>query len=100
VGYVRQAALGDPLVPYDQRVDRALRKVLSSGTWSTQQEKWLQKIAAQTHSNGIVDRAALDDQDQLFAREGGGFNRLDRIFDGRLEEVLGSFNEALWEPAA
>jgi type I restriction enzyme R subunit len=26
VGYIRQAAIGDPLVPYDQRVDSALRK--------------------------------------------------------------------------
>ena len=30
VGYIRQAAIGDPLVPYDQRVDSALQKLLAS----------------------------------------------------------------------
>jgi type I site-specific restriction endonuclease len=30
VGYIRQAAIGDPLVPYNQRVDSALQKILAS----------------------------------------------------------------------
>jgi len=29
VGYIRQAAIGDALVPYNQRVDRALQTMLS-----------------------------------------------------------------------
>jgi type I restriction enzyme R subunit len=101
VGYIRQAAIGDPLVPYEQRVDDALQKVLGSRVWSTPQRQWLQKIAAQTKANMIVDRIALDDPDLIFKREGGGFGRLDRIFDGRLQQVLESFNDALWQkPAA
>ena len=29
VGYIRQAAMGDRLTPYDQRVDHALQKILA-----------------------------------------------------------------------
>ena len=48
-----------------------------------------------------VDRAALDDPDLVFKREGGGFARLDRIFGGELAQVLDTFNGALWQqPAA
>jgi type I restriction enzyme R subunit len=61
VGYIRQAAIGDPLVPYEQRVERALQKILASRAWTTPQRQWLQKLAAQTKANLIVDRAALDD---------------------------------------
>lgn len=101
VGYIRQAAIGDPLVPYEQRVDDALQRTLASRVWSTPQRQWLQKIAAQTKANLIVDRAALDDPDLVFKREGGGFARLDRLFDGSLQQVLESFNDALWhKPAA
>lgn len=100
VGYIRQAALGDPLVPYDQRVDSALQKLLASRHWSTPQRQWLQKIAAQTKANMPVDREALDDPDLVFRREGGGFARLDRIFGGELQQVLDTFNESLWPPAA
>ena len=69
VGYIRQAALGDALVPYEQRVDRALLALLSSKSWSNPQRQWLQKIAAQTKANLIVDRAALDDPDLVFKRD-------------------------------
>lgn len=100
VGYVRQAALGDPLMPWDKRVDAALAKLLASREWSTPQRQWLQRIAAQTKSNLVVDREAIDDPDQIFKREGGGFARLDRIFDGRLSLVLDTFNDSLWQPAA
>lgn len=100
VGYIRQAAIGDALVPYEQRVDRALQSILASKSWTTPQRQWLQKIAAQTKANLIVDRAALDDPDLVFKREGGGFARLDRIFGGELQQVLDGFNESLWPPAA
>jgi type I restriction enzyme R subunit len=100
IGYIRQAAIGDALIPYEQRVDRALQEILRSKNWTTPQRQWLQKIAAQTKANLIVDREALDDPDLVFRREGGGFARLDRIFDGRLEDVLLTFNEALWEQGA
>ncbi|WP_201787923.1 type I restriction-modification system endonuclease [Syntrophotalea acetylenica] len=101
VGYIRQAAIGDPLMPYDRRVDTALQKILASRAWTTPQRQWLQKISAQTKANLIVDHAALDDPDLIFKREGGGFDRLNRIFDGQLQQVLDSFNESLWQtPAA
>lgn len=100
IGYVRQAAIGDPLVPYEQRVDRALQTILASKNWTTPQRQWLQRIAAQTKADFVVDRAALEDPDLLFKREGGGFARLDRIFDGELQQVLDRFNESLWPPAA
>lgn len=100
VGYIRQAAIGDALVPYEQRVDRALQTILASRSWTTPQRQWLQKIAAQTKANVIVDRDALDDPDLVFKREGGGFARLDRIFGGELRQVLEAFNESIWPPAA
>jgi type I restriction enzyme R subunit len=100
VGFIRQAALGDPLLSYDERVDRALGKILSSRTWSTPQRQWLTKIAEQTKVNQLVDRAALDEPDLIFKREGGGFSRLNRLFDGKLAQVLDDFNDSLWPPAA
>ena len=100
VGYIRQAAMGDPLLPYEERVDHALQNMLASRAWSTPQRQWLQKIAAQTKANVIVDRDALDDPDLIFAREGGGFSRLDRIFGGELQQILDAFNESIWQTAA
>lgn len=102
VGYIRQAAIGDALVPYSERVDRALQRLLAEPPggkpWSTPQRDWLKRIAAQTKANVLVDRAALDDPDLIFKREGGGFSRLDKVFNGQLQPVLEAFNDALWAP--
>lgn len=100
VGFIRKAAMDDPLLPYHQRVDMALQKMLASRSWTTPQRQWLQAIAAQTKANVIVDRAAIDDPEQLFKAEGGGFTRLDRIFGGELQQILDTFNESIWQTAA
>jgi hypothetical protein len=105
VGHIRQAAIGDALVPYTERVDRALSHLLadpaSGKPWSTPQRDWLKKIAAQTKANTLVDRDALDDPDLLFKTQGGGFQRLDKMFGGQLTQTLDAFNDSIWaRPAA
>lgn len=104
IGYIRQAALGDALLPYAERVDHALQTLLAhpphGQAWTTPQREWLKRIAAQTKANLLVDRAALDDPDLLFRREGGGYTRLDKLFNGQLQPVLDAFNDALWQPLA
>ncbi|GAA0723117.1 type I restriction-modification system endonuclease [Dokdonella soli] len=96
VGYIRQAAIGDPLKPFGERVDNALHTLLAARAWTGPQRDWLKKIAAQTKANVVVDRAAIDDPDQLFRSQGGGFQRLDKLFNGQLQDVLDDFNDALW----
>lgn len=100
IGYIRQAAIGDPLIPFSERVDHALQTMLATRNWTTPQREWLKKLAAQTKANRIVDRAALDDQNLIFKREGGGFNRLNKIFDDKLDQVLKHFNDSVWEQRA
>ena len=100
IGYIRQAAIGDALLPYAERVDHALQNLLAKPPagkpWTQPQRDWLKRIAAQTKANLLVDRDALDDPDLIFKRDGGGFARLDKLFNGQLQPVLEAFNDALW----
>jgi type I restriction enzyme R subunit len=45
IGFIRQAALGEALIPWEQRVDNALEKILHSQPWKTPQRDWLNLIA-------------------------------------------------------
>jgi type I restriction enzyme R subunit len=56
----------------------------------------LQRIANQTKAITIVDREALDDDALIFRREGGGWQRLDRMFAGELDGVLREFKREVW----
>ncbi|MGB3768807.1 MAG: type I restriction-modification system endonuclease [Phormidesmis sp.] len=97
IGYVRQAALGDALVPYEERVQRAIKKILASQKWSAPQRKWLERIGKQLEKEYVVDREAFDRG--AFKRE-GGFQRLNKVFEGRLEQVLSEINQSLWEKSS
>ncbi|WP_441290241.1 type I restriction-modification system endonuclease [Sorangium sp. KYC3313] len=97
MGFIRRAALGDALVPYGERVDRAVAKIGQSRAWTPVQRKWLERIGKQIKADEVVDRAALD-RGQFQAD--GGFQRIDKIFDGQLEQVLGDLKEAIWAKAA
>ncbi|MGF3027965.1 type I restriction-modification system endonuclease [Methylobacterium aquaticum] len=97
IGFVRQAALGDPLVPYAERVGAAMRRILSRRPWTEPQKQWLKRIGEQVATEIVVDREALDQEP---FKKDGGFNRLNRIFDGGVEAVLADVNEELWQQAS
>jgi type I restriction enzyme, R subunit len=96
VGFIRGVALQEPLLSFEARVDAALRRILSSQNWSQPQRTWLSRIAAQTKANLVVDREALEDKAGVFQREGGSYDRLNRLFEGHLLEVLQKFNAEVW----
>ena len=97
IGYVRQAALGDPLVPYRDRVRRAVNTVLAKGDWTPIQKRWLIRIGEQMEKEIVVDRAALDQEP---FKADGGFRVLNKKFDGRLEAVLADLSEEVWRTAS
>lgn len=97
IGYVRQAALGDALTPFDIRVRSAMQRILSKRPWTEVQRKWLKRVEEQILRELVVDRAAIDDEP--FTKD-GGFQRLNKIFGGQLEAVLSDINEELWQKAA
>lgn len=96
IGFIRQLALGSPLMPYQERVDRAMKRILASRAWTAPQRQWLERIGAQMRTETIVDRESLN-SGQFQAD--GGFKRLDKVFEGKMEEVLGEINDALWQDA-
>jgi type I restriction enzyme R subunit len=86
-------ALGSPLVPYAERVDRGVRRFLQAHPLDGPQKKWLERIAQQLKVETVVDREALD-RGQFAAN--GGFARINRAFDGKLEAVLGELADEVW----
>jgi type I restriction enzyme R subunit len=97
IGYIRQAALGDPLIPYGDRVRRAIETILRQRTWTEPQKRWLKRIGEQIEKEIVVDREALDEEP---FRADGGFRVLDKRFDGRMETLLAEIQEEVWRTAS
>lgn len=97
IGHIRTAALGDPLIPYTERVDLALKKIKSSKDWNNNQVKWLELLAKQIKVGIIIDNESL--QKSPF-KEKGGRKRLEMLFDDKLNDVLDDFSTHIWEQRA
>lgn len=94
VGYIRQAAIGDPLVPYADRVRLAVEAILRKREWTDVQRKWIERIGRQLELEIVVDRAAFDAEPFVSL---GGWPRIDRVFNGELEQVVRDLNESIWK---
>lgn len=97
IGFIRQVALGDPLIPYEERVRSALRRILAKQAWTDPQRKWLERIAEQIQREIVVDRESMDNEP---FQAHGGFRRLNNVFEGQLETILSDFNEELWRESS
>lgn len=71
LGYIRRAALGEALVPFQQRVDHAMQRIYAQRTWTPVQRQWLERLA----------------------------KRLDKMLGGQLDAVMGDLAQHLWESA-
>jgi type I restriction enzyme R subunit len=96
VGYIRQLSLGSPLMPYGERVDRALQRLRKAHKFTDPQVKWLDRIAKQVKLETVVDRTSLD-AGQF--KTDGGFARLNKVFDGQLETLLVELADEVWKDA-
>ncbi|EKF9384339.1 type I restriction-modification system endonuclease [Vibrio cholerae] len=94
IGFIRQAAIGEALIPYEQRVDKALEKILASRAWKTPQREWLETIAAQMKANIVVDESNLNEG--IFKQRLGGLQRANKLFEQPVVDVLAQFNRAMW----
>lgn len=97
LGFVRQQALGDPLIPYSDRVNAAKRRILASRNWTRPQRQWIENLSKQLEVNTVIDVASLDEEP--FRRK-GGLRHLDRVLDGQAEEILGDLKEEVWKTPA
>ncbi len=95
IGYIRQAALGEALIPFEQRVQNAMLKLYQRHNWTTIQRKWLDRLGKQLVFEVIVDREFVN---KRFAEEGGA-KQLDKILGSQLDSVLSEISNGLWEAA-
>ncbi|WP_077529611.1 type I restriction-modification system endonuclease [Vreelandella utahensis] len=92
VGHIRRAALGEPLVPFEQRVTEAMDHIYTQHNWTRAQRTWLDRLAKQLVHEVIIDRDFVNNR---FADHGGA-QRLDKVLGEQLDTVLDELNEAMW----
>src|SRR5690606_1223722 len=92
IGHIRRAALGEPLLPFEQRVAQAMQRLYQQHNFNPNQRKWLERLAKQLVHEVVVDR---DFVNNCFANDGGA-KRLNAVLDEQLDTVLAELSDAIW----
>lgn len=95
IGYIRQAALGENLISFKQRVDLAMGHIYAIHPWSPVQRKWLERLANQLTHEVVIDNDFIND---AFSADGGA-QRLNIMLGKQLDSVLTTLSDHLWESA-
>lgn len=93
IAYIRTLALDISLVSPEQRVKKAILKVKELHPWNAVQTKWIERFEKQLIAESVLTREDLDKEP--FKTE-GGYNRLNKIFNNELDDVLDTINENLY----
>jgi len=96
LGYIRQAALGEPLLPFEQRVANAMQRVYALKPWTPVQRRWLDRLAKQLALEVVIDPAFVN---RAFAQDGGA-KQLDKMIGGELQNVMSELSVHLWPRSA
>jgi len=93
IGFIRQRALGDPLLSHEERIKNAMQKVYALQKWTKVQRKWLERIEKQLIKETIINPEDLDKEP---FRETGGYKKINKIFNGRIDQVLNQIKKSLY----
>lgn len=92
ISFIRTLALDTVLVDHADRIKNAIKKVKEMKDWNTHQVKWIDRFEKQLLLEDIFDSDYID---QTF-REEGGLNRIQKIFNNELDDVVKLLNENLY----
>lgn len=95
LGHIRRAALGEPLLPFEHRVDKAMQHIYKSQKWTPSQRSWLERLSKQLKHEVIIDRSFVNER---FSDKGGA-KQFDKILKDQLDVVLEQLNDTLWKSA-
>ncbi len=93
ISFIRRQALGDPLISNEDRIRNAMSRIYAMREWTAIQRQWLERIEKQLIAQTVLDR---EDFDRGAFASSGGFNRLNKIFQGNFQQVLEAINENLY----
>lgn len=93
ISFIRTMALDTSLIDHETRIQNAVKKIKGIKNWNKTQLRWLDRFEAQLLKENII---TIKDLDKEPFKNDGGYQRLNKIFDNKLEDVLEKINENLY----
>ncbi|MCF8716459.1 type I restriction-modification system endonuclease [Joostella atrarenae] len=93
ISFIRTMALDTDLVSHEDRIKNAVDKIRELKGWNKIQLKWIERFEFQLLKETILQ---IPDLNQEPFNRDGGYQRLNKIFENRLDEIITTLNENLY----
>lgn len=93
ISFIRTLSLGSSLVSHEERIKRAVESIRTMKAWNKIQLKWIDRFELQLLKESILRK---EDLDAPPFNEAGGFERLNKLFEDQLEQVIAQLNQNLY----
>lgn len=92
---IRKYAIGSALISHEARIKNAVDKLRKAHTFTKQEENWLTRIENYLMNESVVSVRTFDEDSRF--KSGGGFKRIDKIFNNQLESLIKELNTYLYD---
>ncbi|MEJ8756794.1 type I restriction-modification system endonuclease [Pontibacter sp. H259] len=93
IAFIRTMAIGITLESREERIKRAVNKVRSMCSWNKVQLNWINRFESQLLAETVLQ---VEDLNKEPFKDSGGFQKLDKIFENQLTEVINTINDNLY----
>jgi type I restriction enzyme, R subunit len=93
ISFVKNAIDNEPVLDHKEKITLAVNKIRHKQKWTTLQLNWLDIIEKQLLNEYVMHR---EDFDTGAFKNKGGFKKIDKIFNNKLEEIVEEINNYLY----
>jgi type I restriction enzyme, R subunit len=94
ITFIRQQALGSPLISHEERIENAVNKLKKKHSFSKMELDWLNRIETYLLHESILDKETFETG--AFKTK-GGYKVIDKIFQNKLHDIITEINSYLYE---
>lgn len=95
ISLIRRYAIGSTLISHEARIRRAVDKLKKAHKFTAIEQKWIGRMEKYLMEESVLNISVFD-EDTRFRSE-GGFKKIDRIFQNKLENIVLELNEYLYD---
>jgi type I restriction enzyme R subunit len=97
ISFIRTLAVGSVLTSHEERIKRAVDEIRAMRDWNKVQTKWIDRFEMQLIKETVL---RIEDLDDSPFDDAGGFDRLNKIFEDQLENIVDQLNKNLYAESA
>lgn len=95
ISLIRRYAIGSTLISHEARIRRAVDKLKKAHSFSKQELNWISRMERYLMEESVLNVTVFDEDGRF--KEQGGFARINKVFQNKLESIVLELNEYLYD---